>query len=68
MLSRTEINGSRRKRREPPGIDCVTVKPLPRAVGPAEDSTFTLELDNLTAVEAVTAADVIIVWAFSLMR
>lgn len=62
-LSRTEINGSRRKIRDPARIGCVTVKPLPRAV---EESTFILELHNFTAVEAVTAADVMIIRPLSL--
>jgi len=29
-VSRTEINGSRRNKRDPPGTDSVAIKPLPK--------------------------------------
>lgn len=58
-LSRTEINGSRRTRRDPAGNDCVTANPLPRPAA-VDSSNFTLEFNSFVAVEAVTAMDAII--------
>ena len=58
VLSRTEINGSRRTRRDPAGVDCVTDNPLPR-LADLESSIFTLELESFVVVEAVTGIDAI---------
>ena len=53
--SRTEIKGSRRTRREPPGTDWVVSRPLP------EESFVTIatfELLSLEAVEEVIEGDI----------
>jgi hypothetical protein len=58
--SRTEISGSRRRRGDPPGMVFVTLNPRPRGVEAVDVSIWTLEEDIFEAVEAVTAADVIV--------
>jgi hypothetical protein len=58
--SRTEIKGSRRRSGDPAGTDCVATRPLPRGLEDADSSTFSLELDSLIAVEAVTAEVIIL--------
>jgi hypothetical protein len=57
--SRTEIKGSRRTSDDPAGMACVTARLLPRPGEAAGVSIFSLEEESFTAVEAVTAEDVI---------
>ena len=68
LLSRTEINGSKRTRRDPAGSGCVTVRPLPRPADVESSWIFTLVLDIFVAVEAVTGMDAIILKARCLIE
>ena len=59
VSSRTEIKGSRRRRRDPAEMDCEVTRPLPREFVAVEVSICSREPESFEAVEAVTEGDAI---------